>query len=1635
MSSELQKALEIIREKANNSTEVGTAFERLSKIFLENDPTWTQQFSEVWFYEDWAKTRDEYPNKDVGIDLVAKLRGEEGYCSIQCKCYQSTHFISKADIDSFISASNTKDFSLLLLIDTSIQEIDKNAKTVFDNLTQDWKRIQLSEMEQCRIDWLTYVREDRVRLHSQKTLFDHQAKALEAVREGLAEDDRGKIIMACGTGKTFTSLRIAEDLAGNGKRVLYMVPSLALMSQTVREWKNDAVEDFTAFSACSDIRVGTRGRTDDSVVLSLNDLAFPATTDAAKLAEQIKNADSEKMTVVFSTYHSIDVISRAQFEYDLDEFDLIICDEAHRTTGATLVGDDESNFVRIHSNENVSAKKRLYMTATPRIFGETAKKKADEGEVALASMDDEDTYGKTLFHRGFGWAVENNHLTDYKVVVLAVDEGIVADHIQRSWEEGSELKLDDATKMIGCYKALAKIGFMDGDDDREKTKLPSMKRAIAFCQTIALSKMFSSEFMTVVNEYIENEDIKEEHKTDLEVELHHVDGTFNAERRNDRLNWLKDDTDKDVCRVLTNARCLSEGVDVPSLDAIMFLHPRKSQIDVVQSVGRVMRKAKGKDLGYVILPITVAPGVSAERALNDNEKYKVVWQILNALRAHDERLDGRINQMGLGEDVSDRIEIVGVGFSDELDATTAVVEDVAAKPKPADKEDETDTGLGGEQEPEPEQEEEQLAFVMNDLSQAIKAKIVDKCGTRDYWEDWASDIAKIAQAHITRINSIVLNSGTPERKAFLDFLEEIRDDLNPEITETDAVEMLAQHIITRPVFDSLFQGNNFTKENAVSRAMETVLGQLYDKSIDTENKTLQKFYDSVKRRSEGLVTTGARQKLILELYDRFFRSAFKKMTEKLGIVYTPVEVVDFIIHSVNDVLKDEFGTSLSDKGVHILDPFTGTGTFITRLLESGLFTKEELSYKYKNEIHANEIVLLAYYIAAINIESVYQDLVKENQYQPFQGIVLTDTFQLYEQEKDMIANLLPDNSNRRTAQKERDITVVIGNPPYSAGQKLANDDAANISYLNLDERIAQTYVADSKATNKNALYDSYIRAFRWASDRVNENGVIAFVSGAGWVDRSFADGMRENFEKDFSKIYVLHLRGDIRRNMLSKGAAGEGENIFGQGSMTGISITILIKNTNKENKGEIHFMDIGKNLKKEQKLSILRHFKSINGISEQNKFKLLEPNENHDWLNQGDRSFRKYIPMGNKKDKKALSIFRNYSRGLESGRDAWVYNSSKTSVKNNYTRQIDFYNSELTRLITMGMGIEPNKFVNNNPKNISWTSSLFQSLKKQIRAEIGDLSVGLSIYRPFTKQLVGKHKLFIHRFGQMNNIFPTPNSKNRVIAVTGIGPRSGMTSLQMFDEIPDLQAMDNGQCFPLKLYEKSEISGGLFDLKDTASEYVMTDGITDAGFQHFSKKYPNQNINKEDLFYYIYGLLHSEEYQEKFKNNILKELPRIPAVKSFEDFIKFSKAGRKLGDLHVNYEKAEPYQVTIKEGDLKLTSISDPKEFYYVKKMKFAGKRGSADKTTVIYNKKITIQNIPLGAYDYIVNGKSALDWVMDRQVVKTDKKSGLTNDANDYANETMNNPAYPLELFQRVITISLETMKIVRSLPKLDID
>ncbi|PJI32486.1 DEAD/DEAH box helicase [Acinetobacter pseudolwoffii] len=1674
--SALLNLLEKIKEVSTTQRDKGTSFENLMVQYFLNEPKYAEIYTEVLSYSDWVEKYGEKLNitdkRDYGIDLVA-VTIEGDFHPIQCKNYNTTK-IQKKDIDSFLGGSGKSYFAYRYIV-ASTDDWSDNAKSSLVDAQPPVATISLLDLEGSLIDWSQFDFDPNVKpvFRDKKQLRQHQRPALNAVKHALTTADRGKLIMACGTGKTFTSLRIAEELAGRGKNVLFLVPSLALLSQTLDEWTQDTMIGIRSFAVCSDSDVGKK-KDDDNIVVGISDLKFPATTNPQSLVRAFKARDlfkpneaNEDMNVVFSTYHSIDVIAEAQ-KAGFPEFDLIICDEAHRTTGATFEGDDESKFVRIHNNDYVQGKKRLYMTATPRIYGDTAKE--TEG-VTLCSMDDKSLYGEDLYVITFSQAVKMGILCDYKVIVLAVEESHINRQLQSLLkDENNSLKVDDAAKIVGCWKALAKQGLYNPDG----TVAKPMERAVAFCQVIekeykgkkhkVSSKQITEMFSAVVEAYQQAE-MDHLYKTEedpyidpslkLSCQVKHVDGGMNATEKKEKITWLKEQAPENTCRILSNVRCLSEGVDVPSLDAVLFLTPRNSQVDVVQSVGRVMRKAPNKELGYVILPVVIPAGVEPEQALNNNEAYRVVWQVLNALRAHDDRFDAMINKLEFnGKDVS-RMEVVAI-------ADKVVKKTKKVKPQPTDgNETSGQSGLsegkkrkakaqarGGSsigQAVSPMPQQTEMEFEVGEIERALYAKIVKKCGNRHHWEDWASDVAKIAKTHIDRIQAILENPiNTNEIAAFNEFAHELRDDLNNSVSDAEIIEMLAQHLITKPVFDALFKDHSFAEHNPMSLAMQKVLDALNEHHLEKEADRLNSFYESVRMRAEGINTAEGKQSIILTLYDSFFKNAFPRMTEKLGIVYTPVEVVDFIIHSVNDVLKSEFGKTFADDNVHVLDPFTGTGTFINRLLQSGLIPADRLTYKYKNEIHANEIVLLAYYIASINIETVYHDQMKtvnpDLQYAPFEGICLTDTFEMYEKD-DLVSKVLIDNSARRKRQKNLDIRVIIGNPPYFNGQKSANDNNTTVEYPYLNKRIEDTYVKHSKAALSKGLYDSYIKAIRWASDRVKDCGVIGYVTNGAYINTSTFDGLRKCLTDEFSSLYIFHLKGLRGLQTSGERAKKEGGQIFGQGSGAAIAISILVKNPNAKKNGEIYFHDIGEYLSREEKLEKISNFGSINGIGTLTGWTKITPDAHNDWLSQRDDSFSEFIEIGNKKDKNAITLFSNFSLGVATNRDSWVYQYSKKKLETNIHGLIKFYNSERQRIYKILQDqprVDVNSLVNNDSTKISWTRALKNDLKKGKELIYEDLSIRYAIYRPFTKSLMYFNRQLNEMVLQFPKIFPTENTENLVITLPGLGGRKGFSTI-ISNVLVDLNLMDAGaQCLPLYLYEENTEKCSKTDLfdqvesKTTDGKYIRKDAITDEGLKHFQDAYPTETISKEDIFYYVYGLLHSEDYRERYADNLTKELPRIPCVKKAEDFWAFSKAGRDLAHWHLNYETVEPYKAKLDLGSKSIKQLED-KDFY-VTNMTFAKNGKEKIKDTVVYNNSITIREIPVEAYDYVVNGKSALEWVMERQGVSTHKDSGIVNDANDWAIETMGDAKYPLELFLRVITVSLETMKIVKSLPKLDI-
>lgn len=1623
--------LQTIRKEAFSERDKGTRFERLICNYLKTSRKYCELLDSVWMWENFPYRKD-FGGTDLGIDLVAKTKDGE-YWAIQCKCYAEDTIIDKPAVDSFLATSsrtfldengNKIRFSNRLWIATT-EKWGKNAEESIQNQEPPVMVLNAFDIEtDTTVDWDKLdnnLHGFEARLSVKRSPRSHQLEAMKNAHEYYKTHDRGKLIMACGTGKTYTSLQIVEQETNNKGLILVLVPSIALINQTLNEWYISSKEDIYPICVCSD-RTASRQRKNlqDDSAENIVDLAMPACTDAEKVAQQliVAKENASGMIVVYSTYQSIEVVSETQknlmnktyselfTDYkDFDfTFDYIICDEAHRTTGATIGGQDESAFVKVHDNNFIKARKRLYMTATPRIYGEAAKKKAEENSVILCSMDDEKLYGKEFYRIGFGEAVEKGLLSDYKVLILTVRDNIdmpvsVLEAIQ---DKEQEIQTDDAVKLVGCINALSKR-VEPGNDLLRSVDPAPMHRAVAFCPRIKDSKAITKIFNTYAKEFTGTLD--DELQTEIvNIESQHIDGGMNADERNRLITWLREaPTSGNDCRILTNVRCLSEGVDVPSLDAVIFLSARNSQVDVVQSVGRVMRTAPGKKYGYIIIPVVIPANADPNTVLDNNKEYGVIWTVLNALRAHDDRFNAYVNKLELNEQKPTGAGTVTIG--------SGIIGNI---PKP--------NGSSNDK-----QETYQILKLFDDKVQlALYAKMVLKVGTKRYWEQWADDIAKIAKRHIERINRLI-SEDEDYKTAFEMYLDGLHKNINPNIDQQEAIEMLAQHMITKPVFEALFENYSFAENNPISAAMKTLLDLVEETAYEKEQSTMERFYKSVRERCEGIDNAAGKQKIIVELYDKFFRKALNPTVKKLGIVYTPVEIVDFINQSVADILKKEFNRSISDENVHIIDPFTGTGTFITRLIQSALIKPEVLERKYKHELHANEIVLLAYYIASINIENAYHDATQATGgYTPFNGICLTDTFQLYEDKDNDVTRLkysdiFPQNSERVIEQSKTPVMVIVGNPPYSVGQKSANDNAQNESYPKLEKRIEETYAKVSNSTLQKGLYDSYVKAFRWASDRLDQQngGIIGFVTNAGWLDGAAMDGLRKCFEEEFSSIYVYNLRGNARTQ--GEIRRKEKDNVFGQGSRAPIAITILVKNPKTKNtKANIYYRDIGDYLSREEKLKLISKQKSViaAGFTQQ----VIKSNDEGDWLNQRSEAFSNYIPLSpiKKFDEKSQSYFSTLAIGLSTNRDAWCYNFSLKELTNNINHCLKAYNTERDFILK-----DPNKIITSDSTKISWSVNLLKFIKQNKKISFSDNNIVTSSYRPFVYEYLYFSKELTERPGQMPKLFPTSNHNNLLICVSGIGGTKDFSCL-ITNYITDIQLMFNGQCFPLYWYEEKTEDPkqqNIFELNtndDPEITYEKHDGVTDFILNKARSVYKTNSITKEDIFYYVYGLLHSPDYRNQFAADLKKMLPRIPLVNSAADFKTFSSAGRGLANLHLNYEKRLPPESIVVEGDTG--------DNYLVNKMKFKSKE---DKTEIIYNNQITIKNIPLEAYDYVVNGRSAIEWIMERYQVKVDKASQIKNDPNDWAREH-NDPRYILDLLLSIITVSLETVRIINSLPKL---
>ena len=1568
------KLLDKFREEAKNKREQGTLFEKFTQKYLTISTVYKEMYEKVWLWQDFPY-RD---GADTGIDLVAKHKYEDKYTAIQCKFFEEGSTIHKSDIDSFISCSGKsfnidekKYFFSNRIIVTTASHWGANVLSTIENQQIPTTRIDFNDfLYDENIDWSSFTENNIDTLQyktEKKSIRPHQKEAIENILKGFETADRGKLIMACGTGKTFTSLKLAETF-GAGKNILFLAPSISLVSQNIKEWLSESSIEIGCIPVCSDSSVGKKE--EDSFSDSLSEFQYSASTNIDDFISRYNGMPDNVMKVVFSTYQSIDVIYEGQKQCDF-EFDLIICDEAHRTTGAKISDKDESYFTKIHNNDFIKGKKRIYMTATPKVFSENIKKKAEDSEVILWSMDDEEVYGKELYKLSFGKAVENNLLSDYKVIILSVSQSYVHKYFQNNMNMGT---LDDYGKIIGVWNALSKHNLRDETNYTELNDPEPMKRAVVFTGTIKASK----DFKDMVKEASTVFDY--EAKGLVKLDIDHIDGKMPNIERNKKLHYLKEEPEEHTCKILSNARCLSEGIDVPSLDAVVFLSPRSSMVDIVQSVGRVMRKSPNKKYGYIILPIVVPDDVAPEVALNDNKRYSVIWDVLQALRSHDDRFNNIVNSLKFNK--RNERKIIVDHITDKDDGEIITTHDL------------------------------NLEIEFHDaLADALYNKIVQKCGDKIYWEKWASEVTDLAKLHIKTINEL-LEENKNTKTAFNSFLHILRANLNNDITQDDAIEMISQHLITRPIFEALFSTYSFVNNNPVSKAIQEVLDNMDDGRLIKGSDKLNKFYDSVKRKVDSIKTSEERQMIIKELYNKFFQLAFKSASEKLGIVYTPVEAVDFIIKAVEYALNKHFSKSISDKDIHIIDPFTGTGTFITRLLQSGLIKDEDLEYKYKNEIHANELVLLAYYIAAINIEETYHTLSKKEEYTPFEGIVLTDTFQLAETKDTIIdmkeKNFLEENSVRLIKQKQAPIKVIIGNPPYSAGQKNANDNNQNTRYERLEKNIANSYVLHSTATNRSSLYDSYVKAFRWATDRLDDSGIICFITNNSYINTKSFQGFRKCLKDDFAYIYCYNLKGN--QNTQGEISKKEGGKLFGGKSKAGIAIILLIKNKSYKNNAKIYYSEVADYLSQQDKLDLLKSntFTTL-------KWEEIIPDNHNDWLNKRNNEFENFIPLGEKSTKIDKFIFKYYTNGAGTSRDNWVYNYSLNSLKSNVIFTINNYNAEVSKFLNQLIN-ENNK--NNDETKIKWSRGLNKYFKKGNMIIYNPNNIYITSYRPFVKKFLYFDKILIEERYLNYKFFPTPHHTNILITTNGTGATKEFTPL-LINHLGDYHIHNSStQCFPLYYYTKYDTENVIERLNDEVDEfgYKKEYAITDYALEEYQKRYGN-NVTKEDIFYYVYGILHNKEYREKYSNDLKKTLARIPFVKTIEDFNAYNKAGRDLAEIHLNYEIIEPYN---------LEEISKENPSYIVTEMDW-----NKEKTELRFNNDILFKNIPPRALEYVINGRSPIEWVADQYKISIHTASGIKNDPNLYSTDEK----YIYNLVKRVVTVSLKTLDIIDNLPKFDVE
>ena len=1407
-----------IRERALSASEKGRMFEQVMRAAFEINPEF--DFEHVWMWNDWPERTELGYGVDIGVDLVARRR-DGGRIGVQCKFYKDAK-VATDSINKFLALALNDDFDGSILVTTG--QVPKHAATKL--IKGGTKLIDLADLESWPVDWLAGL-EDPETVEWQgepKQPFTHQREALDGISKGFQQHRRGTVVMPCGTGKSLVAMWAAEEHAGRGGSVLYAVPSIALMGQTMREWAQNRSLAHRYMGVCSD---PSTGRLPKGAADELTSVQIPVGTDRADIAQRLAEpVPADAMRVVLTTYQSLPVVAEAIAQanqairgggHGFEPFGLFVLDEAHRTTGiedADAKTASVSGFRLAHDDNRLPALRRLYMTATPRVFTPRLKAKAAKmseeagRDLDSYSMDDEAVYGPRFFQMAFSDAIDQGLLTDYRVLVVGkragsddLDDAYVEvlrteDSRRKSSARGGLVAEGYATKLLGVLDALAAPKTVRSDPQRMSGQIAPqtgapLGSAILFASTVAKSKLVGEagkfaeqlgsdhSLLSAISDDLRAKARAEgDEQTILRIETDHMDGNTRADVRARQLSWLRAArgaqgaalvTNSDgkvpsdggsringdsgnrrdpICRVLTNAKVLSEGVDVPALDAVVFMDPRKSTIDITQAVGRAIRRAEGKELGYIVIPVVVPEGseMTSEEVLTGSD-FSTVWEVVRALRSHDDRVDHWLN---------------GVSTKPPIDVIAP-----------------DDGGSDGEDADDAEPTVEQLTLdlqIKRRLEREVFSKMVDLCGDRQMWPTWGKNAAGVCDQVRRRLSGELL-APIEAQQEFDAFLAAIRETAGERITYHDALEMVAQHVVTIPIFDALFADSGFAKENPMSKAMDRLLAALAQHSghIDVAHASdlagfalaeqvfgaelapLTRAYRTMRSMLSEDITPAQKVDLMRQIYDGFFAHAMEDVTKRLGIVYTPVEIVDFMVRATDAICRRHFGKGLTAEGVHILDPFVGTGTFIHQILTitdadgQPIIRREDLSRKYRHELHATELVLLAYYVAALKIEAGMESRqgFEDGQFQQFENIVYGDTFLQNDAISSGQLEGTDDNTLIAQMQNQLPIRVIISNPPWSSGQDGAQEDNENIEYPRVADRVRSTYSSRhrdvaGKAPGGNSAGNLYVKAIRWASDRVGDPipiavrsypetpGVIAFVHPNSLSTGTALAGMRAALRDEFSDIYVVNLRGDAYKS--GEEFKREGDKLFGGGSRNGVQISFLVSDpgaSNPSGPAALHYAEVPEYSDLEAKFEWLA---SMHPGSEAfwDGFTLVPANDKHHWVSLTDGSFEDLpIPLcltGHDSDM-GVAV-RRHASGVKTNCDVYVYSFSRDDLIEKVGRLVGAY--ERARRATHERNIPLDiATTNDEVEDIKWHARLRQAVKTNTQIEFDEDRIRPVLYRPF----------------------------------------------------------------------------------------------------------------------------------------------------------------------------------------------------------------------------------------------------------------------------------------------------------------